>query len=441
MNAIDNVLNKPSSAYPLAVFRIFFGFLLCLDVCRIYKIKLIDSFYPRGVVFHYDLNLPLVGQSVFNLILLLLFLATVGITLGVFYKWCMGLFVLLFSYFFFLDMTLYNNHLYLIILIGCLMTFMPADAVLSLNKKTPQKIIAYWPYFILKFQIILVYLFGGISKLNPFWLDLHPAKELLLAKANASGLEFLQTVIMQNVVAYGGLFFDLFIGFLLLYSRTRYFAFIMVVAFNILNAYLFNDIYIFPFFMIGTLVLFADEKHVENYLKPFGFIRKNIKKEPKVLKEFKMKNTFKYLLFAYMIFQCVVPLRHLFIPGYTDWTGDAHFFSWRMKIQHRDIKEMQFAIFDTDNKVIHKIEPNKLLFPDEIVLMANSPQMIVLFAEYLKDEIAPKNGIANCEIKSKIKVSFNGLEPCYIFDPDVDLIKGSQVNNRFYTWVNKLPNN
>ena len=73
-----------------------------------------------------------------------------------------------------------------------------------------------------------------------------------------------------------------------------------------------------------------------------------------------------------------------------------------MKIQHREIEEVQIAIFDIEKKVIHEVDPEKYLFPDEIEQMCNSPQMILQFANYIHDVIAPRNGMNNCWVKSKV---------------------------------------
>ena len=49
--------------------------------------------------------------------------------------------------------------------------------------------IPFWTYFILRFQFCLVYIFGGIAKLNYDWLHGHPVKEwLVILNAKVIGL-------------------------------------------------------------------------------------------------------------------------------------------------------------------------------------------------------------------------------------------------------------
>ena len=127
------------------------------------------------------------------------------------------------------------------------------------------------------------------------------------------------------------------------------------------------------------------------------------------------------------------------MDGYTDWTGEGQRFAWRMKIQHRNIIESKFALFDTDKKIIHDVDLNKHLYPDEITQMCNSPQMILQFADYIKENLAPKANVTNCWVKSKIKVEFNGLPETYIFDPDIDLLTERDKHNNINDWITPLP--
>lgn len=433
MNSFKKWLNKPQAPYGLAIFRIVFGVIMLWDILRIKRIGLIDSYYPRGIVFPYDINLPLPEKDTMNAILLGLGLSAILIVLGVFYRFAMAYFAVFFSYFFFLDQTLYNNHLYLICLVSTMMIFMPADAALSFSKKRHRSTIPQWNYRLIQFQIVVVYFFGGIAKMNPYWLDMHPIQEFLQIKAQKSGISFIGSESMQYFFAYGGLLFDLCIGFLLLIKKTRKFAIVAAALFSLTNAYLFDDIYIFPFFMIGACILFVDQDWLKS---KFNTKSKKGKQNEVAGKDLKVAGV--AVLTAYVIFQLAMPLRHFFIPGYTDWTGDAQRFSWRMKIQARTIEEMEFSMWDFATKQVYDVESNKYLYPDEIQQMANSPHMVVQFAKYLEAEVAKSAGIKKCMIKSKIKVGFNGAPAIYIFDPEIDLLTESNKHKRYYEWVNKL---
>lgn len=421
MKLLDK-LNSPVRPQALGLFRIIFGIILLWDLGRIKSTGLVDSLYVHDHIFYYDfLKLPFPSQEVLNGLISLLFICAVFITTGLFYRWAMSFFALGFTYFFFLDPVLYNNHLYLICLLSFLMVFIPADASFSLSKSRRANYIYRWHYLILQFHIILVYFMGGVVKLNPYWLDLHPVIEIAQATSARTGFSFFTDSWFVYLLAYGGIVFDLLIGPLLLITKTRKVAFILAIGFNLTNSYIFNDIFIFPFFMISSLLLFVDVDKFHQRIANLKLIAKDIESKNRGA----LGRVGLFILSVYIVYHLFMPFRHFLYEGYTDWTGEGQRFAWRMKIQHRKVTETLFLLMDVDRKVIHEVDPKNYLFPDEVDQMCNSPQMIVQFAHYLKDVIAPKNDINNCWVKSRIKVSFNGLPAQYVFDPELDLIAAS----------------
>jgi vitamin K-dependent gamma-carboxylase len=442
MNKLVEWVNRPVRSQGLAIFRFFFGLILLIDLRRIHNINLIDGYYvkDRGVVFSYEfLNLQLPSQAVMNGIMLVLMICAFLIMIGVAYRYAMALFAILFSYFFFMDQILYNNHLYMICLMSFMMIFMPADAAFSPNKKRRRATIPQWPYRLLQFQIIVVFFFGAIAKLNPYWFDLKVTDELLNAFASRTGNDWANTGWVSTFLVYGGFIFDLLIGFVLLIPKTRVFGMFAAIFFNLSNSYFFDDIYIFPFLMIFALVLFMDQEKLTDWLKRKGILGSPNKDERKVKVLGKLGIS---VVAFYALIQLALPLRHYFEEGYTDWTGEYQKFSWRMKIQHRTIEDVQFAVFDNKRKQIYPLDKNalsKILYEDEITGMCQSPLLILQFARYLEKYVAEKDNIDDCMIKSKILISFNGLEPTYLFDPELDLLENSEKYESVQKWMNPLP--
>ena len=431
-----NWLNQPKSPYGLGLFRILFGVIILWDLNRFHNIKIVESFYVHDIIFPYEfLNLPLPEQGVMELIMATLAICAICITLGVLYRVALTVFALGFSYFFFLDQVLYNNHLYMLCLVSFMMIFIPADAAFSLNTKRKRSHVPQWSYRLLQFQVVVVYFFGAIVKMNPYWFDFHPVEEILNYSANRTGSEFLRAEWLKYLFGYGGFLFDLLIGPLLWFAKTRKVAIILAVLFNITNSYIFNDIFIFPFFMISALILFVDQDKLAAFLQKRKLLSSKV---PKVAAK-GVGKIGALVIVVYVLFQLCMPLRHYFIPGYTDWTGEAQRFSWRMKIQHREIEQVEFRVYDLDKKMIHEIDPKLHLFPDEITQMCHSPQMILQFANYLKDKVATKAGITNCMIKCKIKLSFNGRPSEYLFNPDDDLLEGAKKYDSYNDWLLPIP--
>lgn len=437
MEKIKTWLNKPTQPYGLALFRILFGLIMLWDLNRINEIDLIESIYDRGLIFRYEfLELPLIEYETMKGLFLLLMVCAVLITVGVFYRYAMIIFALGYSYFFFLDPTLYNNHLYLVCLFSFMMTFMPADAAFSLSKKRHSDTIPQWSYRLLQVQIVIVFFFGAISKINPYWFDLHPGTEILQSAAVRTGVSFLKSDFVLYFIVWMGFIFDLVVGVFIWIPKTRKWAIYATIGFNLTNTWLFNDIFIFPFMMISAMLLFVDQAKLAEFLLK----RKMIKAKRETPRQYKGLGVAGVAVIGlYLIIQLWLPIRHYFIPGYTDWTGEGQRFSWRMKIQHRQVNDNTFQIFDVTNKVIYPVTLNKYLYPDEITQMCNSPQMIIQFAEYLAEQTKKNLRTKEVWVKARINVEFNGRSAVDIFDPDVDLISESKKHESINDWINPIP--
>lgn len=429
--SLNKSLLQPVPPLGLAIFRICFGVILLWDVLRIFRINLIESFYPRGIVFPYVfVKLPLVDETLFKIFLWIMSVACILVVLGIFYRLAIITFTLLLAYIFFLDQTLYNNHIYLIIILGFVMFFLPADSALSFNKKRSKPFVPHWTYLILKFQLSIVYFYGGLAKLNVFWLSGHLTKEILANKfGELQETSFIYSCLLF-VITYGGIFFDLFIGFLLLKKSTRKFAVPLAVSFNIFNAFVFDDIYIFPFFMISALILFLDQNELA---KRFSKTKIDISNYNLTNQQSIFRRLLPFIS-LYIIWQLCMPLRHYIVDGYTDWTGDYQQFSWRMKIQSRKINKLEFSFIDDDKKMIYPIELNSHLYQDEILNMINRPQMMVYFAKYLESITLEKNDIKNYRITCNSDIDFNGIKQLSVFSTDLNLCK-INPNDNMNKWV------
>ncbi len=436
MKSILNRLNTSYPSYGLGVFRILFGLIMFWEVLYFYRVDLIENFiFLPSTLFNYDfLPLSPMSATAMQFILAGMLLSTVLITIGYYFRLASLYLFLALSYIHLLDKGLYNNHIYLICLISLMFSISNADAALSLKKSRLNPQIPYWQYIIFQIHIAMVYFFGGIAKINPYWLNMHPVKEILAIRAKNSGIAFISSPIAENFIMYGGLIFDLSIPFLLWYKRTRIPAIVLALFFNLFNAWIFRDINIFPFFMMGALILFLDQNKLESYLKRF-----NVAISTPKFQTVKLKRPLLIILSIYFTVHFLLPFRHFLYPGYVDWTGEGQHFAWRMKIQHREIKEMKFALFDLDKKEIHEIDPKNFINLSQYQQMSLHPGMAVQFAEYLRQIALKKLQIRNCLVKAKIKVTFNGSKPVYIFDPDLDLL---QISNNGYSineFINSAP--
>ena len=126
-------------------------------------------------------------------------------------------------------------------------------------KKIPK-----WCTDCIKMLLFIVYFYSGLAKINSDWLlEAQPLKIWLTSSYDLPIIG--STLMQQNWVHYGmswgGMFYDLLIAFLLLYSRTRITAFCLVIFFHVFTAILF-PIGMFPYIMIvGSLIFFDPQTH------------------------------------------------------------------------------------------------------------------------------------------------------------------------------------
>jgi vitamin K-dependent gamma-carboxylase len=191
-------------------------------------------------------------EPVLQGILALIFVAGVLITIGYRMRPAAMFYAISLAYFFLVEKAYYNNHIYLFILLCLLLSFTNADRFLSIKgNKGHESVIPRWQVFILQFQIAIVYFYGGLAKLDPDWLfRQEPMRTLVTTYLDRNN------EILVLFLTYGGLLLDLAAPFVLFYKPLRKWGLIPLILFHATNTQLFNDIGIFPYVMLGSLILF-----------------------------------------------------------------------------------------------------------------------------------------------------------------------------------------
>ncbi|GHC60356.1 HTTM domain-containing protein [Ulvibacter litoralis] len=440
-------LTQQINGTSLAIFRIGFGLIMIWELIYFLRLDFVKVFLiDPQVQFTYSF-LPFLKplpEPILDVLLIVLMVACFFITIGRYYKQAMIVFFVGFTYIFLLDKAYYNNHLYLICLLSFLMIFIPADDALSFkkNKEKTATPPLYWHILILRLQLALVYFFGGVAKLNYDWLiSNEPVRSML---ANLSKTSFLGDALTSNFsiyfFTYGGLLFDLLIPFLLFIPKTRKMAVLMALLFNVLNAWIFEDINIFPYFMMLSLLLFLDTDRVAN------FVRKKVEgKKTSVQTAVSFGNLKKPMLVVlgvYFLIQLILPVRHLLYNGNTDWTGLGQRFAWRMKIQHRTLEKMEFKVWDVQKKVIYPVGVDQYgLNQDQINLLAFDPTAILQFADFLKTHTKKNKSMNDVLVKATVEVTFNGRAPQKIFNDDLNLLDVGSSASELSKWIQPLNTN
>jgi hypothetical protein len=347
------------------------------------------------------------------------------IAVGLGYRVAATLFFLGFTYLFLLDQARYLNHFYFLILLSLLLILVPANRAFSLDallgpKRTDRRIPA-WSVWILRFQLLVLYGFAGVAKLNGDWLRGDPLRAWLAPLSDhpvVGGL--LQTEIAPLLLSYGGLLLDLLVGPLLLWRRTRPLAFLALVAFHAMNAWLFQ-IGIFPWIVLACSTIFFEPDWPRRLWRHPSKARTDEAPDPAQRWLRPGERALFVVLALFAAWQIVMPLRHLLYRGDVSWTEEGHRFSWRMKLRDKE-GNVTFRVWSPSLRASWDVDTRRYLERWQEEEMANRPDMILQFAHFLAEE-SQRQGFEGVEVRARANVSLNGRSPRPMIDEDLDLAK------------------
>lgn len=271
-------LFRPVDSLPLGIFRFLFGLLLCAEFFVVSRESfpadyINPSFHFTDPLFDF-LGLKALPKPYLWWVFNVLRVSAVGIMLGLFTRLSFILFTAAFGYFFFMEVSAYTNHYYLIFLVSFLMCFGHSGSIVSLdnliNKNARRTQVAYWEVFLLRFQIWVVFFFGAVAKMNGDWLIRAAPLYLNLVK-NFYFLGFpLQDRWVALVLSWGGMLLDLGLAGLLFINRWPRLTFLALCLFNGTNIFLFGlGIKTFPYLMLSSYVLFLPTRSVREFMARF----------------------------------------------------------------------------------------------------------------------------------------------------------------------------
>lgn len=426
-------LDKHAEASTLAFFRLAFGVMMVLSLIRFASYGWIDKFYiqPQFHFTYYGFEWIKPLGTYTYLLFVVCGLAAFFVAIGYKYKLSIATFFLSFSYIEFMDKTTYLNHYYFIMVVSFVLIFLPANASFSVDAFKNQKIafqkIPRWTIDILKIVVAIVYIYAGLAKLNSDWLI--EAMPLKIWLPNNSNLPLIGPLLNKNWVHYAfswtGMIYDLTIPFLLLYKRTRIFAFLLVVIFHVLTKILF-PIGVFPYIMIVTSLLFFDanfhKKCLQMVTRMFN-IKSTIFENEKEKNENHnwVYNAKKTILICFISFQILLPFRYLLYPDELFWTEEGFRFSWRVMLMEK-AGYAQFSVTDSKTKETTLVDNSQFLTTFQEKQMSFQPDFILEYAHFLHDYYQ-KQGLQDPEVTVEGYVALNGrLSKLYI-DPKINLAK------------------
>ncbi len=430
--SLKSYLDKNTNTSPLVIFRIGFGLMMCYSIIRFWSKGWIDTLYiqPKFHFSYYGFEWVKPLGNYTYLLFLICGLSAFFVALGFKYRIAIITFFLSFTYIELMDKTTYLNHYYFISMMSFLLIFLPANSTFSvdsfLNKKS-YKTVPKWTIDSIKLLLGIVYFYAGLAKINSDWLfKAMPLKIWLPSKYD---LPFIGETLMQQewfhyAMSWSGMFYDLSIPFLLLYKRTRWFAFAMVVFFHIFTRVLF-PIGMFPYVMIISTLIFFDadfHKKIITFIKRMIHRLFKIKSQSILLTEnykYKFKSVTIAIVSLFFIIQLLFPFRYTLYKNELFWTEEGYRFSWRVMLMEK-MGYANFKIVDTKTGNYFYVDNTEFLTPLQEKQMSFQPDFILQYAHYLGAHFKSKEH-ENIQVFVESYVALNGRLSQPFIDPKINL--------------------
>ena len=356
-------------------------------------------------------------------------LAAFFVAIGYKYYMSIIIFFLSFTYIELMDKTTYLNHYYFVSILSFLMIFLPSNSSYSVDSYLQKKSFKYTPKWCvdsIKLLLFIVYFYSGLAKINKDWLfEAQPLKIWLTTGSYdfpLIGSNLMQQEWFHYFMSWGGMFYDLLIPFLLIYTRTRVFGFLLVIFFHLFTVLLF-PIGMFPYIMImSSLIFFSSKTHK----KILDFILKPFTDKIKSIREMKIINIQKerislIVVSVFFIIQFLFPFRYSLYPGELFWNEQGYRFSWRVMLMEKK-GYTTFKVVNKENDNSFYIMNDNFLTDFQERQMSFQPDFIIEYAHFLGNYY--KNiGLNNIEIYADSYVALNGRISRRFIDPEIDLLK------------------
>ena len=407
----------------LVLFRVFYGFLMAAEAFG----ALATGWVRRTLIepqftFNFiglDWLQPLPGWGMYAYFAVM-GIAGLMIMVGYRYRVAIFGFAFLWTGVYLMQKTSYNNHYYLMVLLGFIMAFLPAHRDLSLdalrNPRLRQQHMPRGINILIIAQLAIVYTYASVAKLYGDWLDFTFLEILMASKKDLPVVgSFLQQRWIHVAMGIFGLLFDALVVWGLLWNPTRKIFFALSIFFHLFNSYVFQ-IGIFPYLSLAFCVFFfpADDLRRWFHLPRTMDLPKGISKIP-AHSRWSLP-----LIAAYLILQFLLPLRHHLIEGSVLWTEEGHRMSWRMMLRSRS-GNISMRVVDRENGSSKRVALENYLSRKQMRKVATYPDFTWQFAQRIKKEYEEKGREVEIYVNGRVGINGKNFQP--LIDPEVDLAK------------------
>jgi vitamin K-dependent gamma-carboxylase len=365
-----------------------------------------------------------------------------------------------------LDRSIYLNHDYLLILVTGLLAWLPVSRAFAVDARGSSQppTVPAWTVWLLRLQIAVPYVFGGVAKLHPDWLHGVPFGQWLAKQAHLPLIgPWLAEPAAGVVLGIGGLLLDLLGPALLLWGsrRVQLVAWLWFIAFHVINAHNF-EIDVFPWFMLATTPILLEPDWPDRVsawvrtagpslrvaqlaLAAIGVVAGLVLPSttealfPAVLApclllalwlgstpalaarvSHRAPRTRAWQLGAlWAAVQLLVPLRFLLLPGDPSWTEEGHRFAWHMKLRDKRVHRVEITIHPREGPAL-RVTVSDVLRPHQPHVVLTRPDLLVALAHHLQ-RIARADGHGEVAVRIRSEVIYNRREPTPLVDPELDL--------------------
>ncbi len=425
-------LFKPVDIAPLVFFRILGGALITMELIGEAATNFKEPYVEA--TFHFSFLLTpwlqpgppalVYAHMTANVV------AALFVTIGLYYRAAALVLTIGLSTLFLMEKSAYINHTYLYCLFAGILTCIPANAAVSLDVRRRPELartqVPAWTLYLLRFQMGVVYVFAGINKLDPDWLQALPLKKWLGVRTSYPIIGHLFAIpATPYVMSYAGLVLDLSVVPAMLWSKTRWIGFTLIVAFHLANVATFG-IGSFPWFSIVATSMFFPPETFRN-LPLLRTRLPNSGRAPESIQTIH-KRAIAAALAIFVSIQIAVPSRRFFFDGWTSWTEAGHNFAWRMMLRSKS-GYLRYEIRDLETGESWIENPRKYLTPTQLSETVGDPDMILQLAHHLRDLHTARG--RRVKVTANAMVRLNGRRGRPLVDQEMDLAQVQRRHGRY----------
>ncbi len=441
LNRVWTGAHQRVDAAGLAAFRIMIGLVFALSAFRFLANGWVERFFVQPDVFFsywgFEWVRPLPGWAM-TMLLWAIGLLGLMVAAGAFYRVATVLLFVTFTYVELIDVTNYLNHYYLLSLLAFLMAFLPLHRYASVDAWRrgtgwARARLPAWVVWLLMFQVGTVYVYAGLAKATGDWL-LH-AQPLNIWLSARTDTPLIGGLLDQLWVAYAfswaGFLHDLLIVPLLLWRRTRMWAYGLLLLFHVTVGALLN-IGLFPVIMASAATVFLDPDWPRRLGRraralvggPAAFEAAAAPPEPARTAPPRCVGWARLGAIAVAVWcavQVAMPLRAQLYGGDVLWHEQGMRWSWRVVVREKN-GVVSYRVKTAATERERRVQPSRYLTEHQEREMSGQPDLILQLAHLIRDAYRA-DGYPDVEVRVDALASLNGRRATHLIDPSVDLAR------------------